>query len=67
MSTRRVLPPIVTTHVYPPIPSRSSDWCARFGDEEDGFYGWGPTEDTAIADLMDRADEWFDLVEKDGG
>ena len=44
---------IVTWHAYPPIPIRSNDWAAhRDGDEEDGPYGWGPTEQDAIADLL---------------
>lgn len=43
---------IVTSFVYPPIPLRSCDWCAYYdGQEENGDYGWGETEDAAIADL----------------
>lgn len=45
--------PIVTTHVYPPIPCRKFDWCAYpDGEEENGDYGWGATEDEAIDDLV---------------
>lgn len=46
-------PKIVTSFVYPPIPIRTSDWCAyRDGLEEAGNYGWGRTEQEAIADLL---------------
>lgn len=48
-------PKIVTSHVYPPIPIRTMDWCAyRDGHEEDGNYGWGLTEQEAIRDLLDK-------------
>ena len=55
----RKSPKIITTDVYPPIPVRTSDWCAfRDGDEEDsGKYGWGRTEQDAIADLLQRERE----------
>lgn len=47
------LPKIVTTHVYPPIPIRTFDWCAYFdGEEEDGNYGYGATRAEAIADFV---------------
>ncbi len=52
--------PIVTIHVLPPIPCRRNDWCAYpDGEEENGNYGWGPTEEAAIADLIEilRDDE----------
>ncbi len=43
---------IITTHVYPPIPSRQFDWVAHYeGDDETGEYGYGETEAMAIADL----------------
>lgn len=46
-------PRVLTEFIYPPIPIRSHDWCAwRDGHEEDGNYGWGRTEDEAIADLL---------------
>jgi hypothetical protein len=49
---------ITTSHVYPLIPVRTSDWCACIdGHEEDGPYGWGATEAEAIADLMERLDD----------
>jgi hypothetical protein len=52
---------VVTTHIYPPIPLRTFDWCAHFeGEEERGGYGYGRTEQEALADLAeiwrDRAD-----------
>src|SRR5690349_11954714 len=46
--------PIVTTHVCPPIPCRRNDWCAYpDGEEENGNYGWGRSEEAAIADLIE--------------
>lgn len=52
---------IVTAHVYPPIPTRSSDWCAHYdGEEEAGNYGWGSTEAEAIADFIDNCAEGHD-------
>lgn len=50
---------IITSHVYPPIPIRSHDWCAYFDDDgaEAGRYGWGRTEEEAIQDLKDNYDD----------
>jgi len=49
---------IVTSHVYPPIPIRQWDWCAFLdGQEEDGPYGWGRTEEEAIAELEQYLDD----------
>lgn len=47
----------MTWHAFPPIPIRTHDWAAfRDGDEErSDRYGWGRTEDEAIAALL--ADE----------
>jgi len=52
---------IRTEHVYPPIPSRTSDWCAYDEDSYDGaedagpqLVGWGPTEEIALEDLRDQ-------------
>lgn len=46
---------IVTSHIYPPIPDRSHDWCAHYeGEEEAGNYGWGRTEAEAVQDLLDN-------------
>jgi hypothetical protein len=44
--------------VYPPIPTRNFDWMACIeGNEEDGPYGRGPTEDAAIEDLIEQVFE----------
>lgn len=53
---------IVTSHVYPPIPVRTMDWCAHDDNYEPGCpIGWGATEAEAIADyhseLADLAEE----------
>ena len=46
-------PRITTWHAHPPIPIRTSDWCATFdGREEDGPIGWGATEADAILNLL---------------
>jgi len=58
MQTSHSEKPIVTTYVFPPIPVRTSDWCAyRDGDEEKGEYGWGRTKGEAIADLKRYEEE----------
>ncbi len=55
MSTAQAPRKIVTIHVYPPIPLRSCDWCAFYdGEEEAGKYGWGETEEAAIADFIEN-------------
>lgn len=47
---------IRTDHVYPPIPLRDCDWSAVDADNYEGGdpIGWGPTEEEAIADLMEK-------------
>jgi len=46
---------IVTNHVYPPIPDRSCDWSATYGDYDLGKpIGYGPTEAEAIRDLLEN-------------
>lgn len=46
---------IITSHDMPPVPTRNMDWCAYLdGQEEDGPYGYGPTELEAIAELVDN-------------
>lgn len=46
---------IKTSFDYPPIPWRNFDWCAYFdGEEEEGRYGYGATENEAIDDLLER-------------
>jgi hypothetical protein len=50
---------IKTSYVFPPIPIRSHDWCAyddRLGADV-GPYGWGATEDEAIADLLEQMED----------
>lgn len=48
-------PKIVTSHIRPPIPTRSHDWCAHYdGEEERCEYGYGRTEQEAIADLTEN-------------
>ena len=49
---------IITNHVYPPIPIRTSDWSAHEdGTEETGPYGWGATEAEAVAELEELINE----------
>ena len=48
---------IRTKFVYPPIPDRRFDWSAVDDDTYDGPgspIGTGPTEEAAIADLMEQ-------------
>ena len=43
----------------PPIPTRAYDWQAwRDGNEEYGPFGYGATEEAAIAALIEQEDEW---------
>lgn len=52
---------IITKHDYPPIPFRGFDWCAYYdGEEEAGGYGWGATEEEAIADFIENCQEAHD-------
>jgi hypothetical protein len=49
---------IVTSYWAKPIPIRQFDWEAfRDGCEEDGGYGYGPTEEAAIADLIENEED----------
>ena len=58
-------PRIITHHEYPPIPIRSFDWCAyRDGREEEGNYGWGPTKEAAIADLLANEEDVDTTIER---
>jgi hypothetical protein len=56
--------PIVTTYIYPPIPTRFHDWHARWDwqDEESTLVGWGDTEDSAVLNLLTASvdDDEFD-------
>jgi hypothetical protein len=48
---------IRTEHVRPPIPRRDCDWVAYDDDTYDGpgsKIGVGPTEEAAIADLLEQ-------------
>jgi hypothetical protein len=49
----------VRTHfVYPPIPTRNFDWCATFDGYEPGDpIGYGYTEEAAVVDLLEQAEE----------
>lgn len=39
----------------PPIPIRTFDWMAWFdGEEEEGYHGYGTTEQDAINDLKEQ-------------
>lgn len=49
---------IIAHNIFPPIPVRDFDWCAFYeGDEERQEYGYGATEQEAIADLRKNFDE----------
>lgn len=50
---------IVATYDPPPIPWRNFDWCAYFDDlgADASPHGWGETQDEAIDDLLERANE----------
>lgn len=50
---------IVTSFVYPPIPSRAFDWCAYDESNYDlgSPTGYGPTPEAAIADLLEQIEE----------
>lgn len=50
------MPKITTRCICPPIPIRTHDWMAFYDDdgEEAGRYGYGATEDEAIADLTEN-------------
>jgi hypothetical protein len=51
-------PHIITNNVCPPIPHREFDWAAyRDGEEDRGQYGYGPTEQAAVADLLETYPE----------
>ena len=54
---------IQTTHVKPPIGTRSYDWSAvldTYDGAEDADHqptGWGSTEEAAIRDLLEQIEE----------
>lgn len=52
---------IVTSQTHSPLPYRSVDWCAHYdGEEEAGNYGYGATEEEAIADFIENCAEEHD-------
>jgi hypothetical protein len=65
---------IITEYVYPPIQERSMDWSAVFegydgAEDAHDIIGRGPTELSAIADLLQqdmertaRVDETLNLI-----
>jgi hypothetical protein len=61
---------IKTNYDPPPIPIRSSDWTAIDEDSYDGpgsSIGHGPTEEEAIADLIEQIElrhQWLPAKEK---
>lgn len=48
---------IITSHDFPPIPSRDMDWSAHFDWDEGGanLRGFGPSEESAVLDLLRKA------------
>lgn len=44
----------ITSYIFPPIQDRRFDWCAYFDPEH--IYGYGRTEQEAIADLMEQVE-----------
>jgi hypothetical protein len=49
---------IVISHVYPPIPERTHDYCAYIdGEEERCHCGWGSTALEALKDFIDYYEE----------
>ena len=48
---------IRTSYDYPPIPIRQFDWSAWFDGQEEGPIGRGLTEQAAIADLLELAED----------
>ena len=49
---------VIIEHIYPPIPDRSTDYCAYLDGYEPGeLIGYGPTAEIAKADLQDQIDE----------
>jgi hypothetical protein len=49
---------IITYKLSPPIPIRQFDWRAFYeGAEEMQEYGYGSTEEAAIADLLENTEE----------
>ena len=55
---------IITVYTHPHIPIRHWDWCAYHdGDDEmSSRYGWGKTEQEALADLRRLDQEDFEAT-----
>lgn len=47
---------ILTSYIFPPIPSRHWDWCA-YVDGEENICEFGYTEKEAIENLKEMLDE----------
>lgn len=47
---------IITSYWAKPIQNRAFDWSASYDGFEEGPYGYGETEQQAIADLTDNYD-----------
>jgi hypothetical protein len=45
---------IIAEYIHPPIPLRTFDWQA-YRDPESGPFGYGATEQEAVADLLEQA------------
>lgn len=48
---------IETSYVFPPIPTRECDWAAWVEGQEEWLTGRGPTEQAAIADLVEQIEQ----------
>lgn len=52
---------IRTENIYPPIPLRQFDWQATTDNYEPGCpIGFGPTEQEAVADLLEQIEDSLD-------
>ena len=49
---------VIIEHIYPPIPDRSTDYCAYLDGYEPGeLIGYGRTAADATADLQDQIEQ----------
>lgn len=52
---------IIASPTHSPLPVRGHDFCAHYeGEEEAGNYGYGATEEEAIADFIENCAEAHD-------